>query len=80
MRSKIQMWGNSLALRIPRAFALDAKLEQDSEVEITLIDGQIVITPVPTKSWTLAELLSGITTENLHGETDTGFSVGKEVW
>jgi antitoxin MazE len=80
MRSKIQMWGNSLALRIPRAFALDAKLEQDSEVDVTLVNGQIVITPIPAKSWRLDELLEEVTGDNLHGETETGDAVGMEVW
>ena len=80
MRSKIQMWGNSLALRIPKAFALDAQLEQDSEVEVTLVDGQIVITPILAKRWTLEELLDQVTSDNLHDETETGDAVGLEVW
>ena len=80
MRSKIQLWGNSLALRIPKAFALDANLEQDSEVDVRLVDGQIVITPIPTSSWSLEELLDHVTSDNLHGETETGNAVGMEVW
>jgi antitoxin MazE len=39
MLTKVQKWGNSLALRIPKAFALDAGLEDDSAVEISLVDG-----------------------------------------
>jgi len=80
MLTKIQKWGNSLALRIPKAFALDAQLENDSFVEISLVDGQIIITPVVTPIWTLEELLAGINKNNIHDEIDTGFAVGNEVW
>ena len=80
MLTKVQKWGNSLALRIPKAFALDAQLENDSFVEITIVDGRIIITPVATPSWSLEELLAGVNKNNTHHEVDTGFAVGNEVW
>ena len=80
MLTKVQKWGNSLALRIPKAFALDAQLENDSFVEITIVEGQIIITPIVAPSWTLEELLAGINKNNLHNEVDTGFAIGNEVW
>jgi antitoxin MazE len=80
MLTKVQKWGNSLALRIPKAFALDAKLENDSFVEISIVEGQIIITPVVAPSWTLEELLAGINKNNIYHEVDTGFAVGNEVW
>jgi antitoxin MazE len=80
MFTKIQKWGNSLALRIPKTFAIDARLESDSLVEISFVDGRIVITPVPAPRWTLEELLAGINKNNIHHEIDTGLAVGNEVW
>ena len=80
MLTKVQKWGNSLALRIPKAFAVDAQLENDSLVEISLVKGKIIVTPVPAPGWTLDELLAGITKANLHTEVDTGFAVGNEIW
>jgi antitoxin MazE len=80
MRTKVQKWGNSLALRIPKAFALDAQLEPDSVVEISLVDGQIVLKPVSTPVWTLEKLLAGIHSDNIHQEIDAGDPVGDEVW
>lgn len=80
MLTKVQKWGNSLALRIPKAFAQDAKLENDSFVEINIVEGQIIITPVVAPSWTLEELLAGINKKNIHHEVDTGSAVGNEVW
>ncbi len=80
MLTKVQKWGNSLALRIPKAFAVDAQLVNDSFVEISIVEGQIIITPVVAPSWTLDELLAGINKNNLHHEVDTGFTIGNEVW
>lgn len=80
METRIQKWGNSLALRIPQAFAAEVGLSQDSPVELTLEEGRLVIKPVPAGTFTLEDLLAGITPDNLHGEVDTGAPVGKEVW
>jgi antitoxin MazE len=80
MLTKVQKWGNSLALRIPKAFARDAQLENDSLVEISLVEGQIIVTPVEAPGWTLDELLAGITRKNVHSEVDTGTALGNEAW
>jgi len=55
-------------------------LENDSLVEISIVKGKIVITPIPAPSWTLDELLAGITKDNLHDEIDTGTALGNEAW
>jgi len=39
MKGKVQTWGNSLAIRIPRAFANAIHLTNNSEVEISLKNG-----------------------------------------
>ena len=80
MQTKIQKWGNSLAMRIPKAFAIEAHLENESVVEISLVEGQIVVTPVIEPAWKLDQLLAGITKTNLHAEIDLGPGTGQEVW
>jgi antitoxin MazE len=80
MRTRVQKWGNSLALRIPRAFAAEAGLRKEGPVDISLADGELVIRPLAERKLTLRQLLAGVTKENLHHETDTGHAVGKEVW
>ena len=80
MLTKIQKWGNSLALRIPKTFALDAKLDNESYVEISLVNGQIIITPVSAPEYTLEGLLAGVTEQNIHTEVDTGAAIGSEGW
>jgi antitoxin MazE len=80
MKTRIQKWGNSLALRIPKSFAAEAHLEQDSLVELSLTDGKLVVAPVPDREVTLEQLLAGVTEQNLHQEVDMGPAVGKEAW
>jgi len=80
MKTRVQKWGNSLALRIPKVFAAEAGLREDARVELSLVKGGVMVQPVPPEPLTLDELLSGVTDENLHGEWDTGPSVGRELW
>ncbi|MEJ7700607.1 MAG: AbrB/MazE/SpoVT family DNA-binding domain-containing protein [Pyrinomonadaceae bacterium] len=80
MKAKIQKWGNSLAVRIPKSFAVQTKIEQDTTVDLTLIGGKIIVEPEKKKPrFTLEELLSEISEENIHSETDWGEPVGKEI-
>jgi len=81
MTTRVQKWGNSLALRIPKSFAEEVKLGQGTEVELSLENGKLLIQPVKEENpYTLEELVAGITDENLHSEIDFGGPVGKEVW
>ena len=77
MKVQIQKWGNSLALRIPKSFAVETNISQNSMVELTVENGQINLKPIETEP-TLEEMLEGITTENLHTEIDFGKAEGAE--
>ena len=74
----IARWGNSLAVRIPAAFAAEIKLVEGSLANVSVENGRLVVTPVAKPSYILSELLEAITPENLHVETDTGPAVGDE--
>lgn len=80
MQTQIKKWGNSLALRIPKLFALDANLKLNKLVDISIDKGSIIITPISEKEYSLEKLLEGVTKDNLHEEFDTGAQVGKEIW
>ena len=80
MKTRVQKWGNSLALRIPKSFADEVGLQKETPVEVSLADGKIVVTPVIKSKLTLQQLLSKVTKENLHHEVDTGSAVGNETW
>lgn len=80
MRVKIQKWGNSLAVRIPKAIASGKNLSDGSVVEMKLTGGGLLLKPVRPTSYKLEDLLAGVTKENLHGEVDMGPPVGREIW
>jgi antitoxin MazE len=80
MKTRVQKWGNSLALRIPKSFAAEVGLDPNSSVEMSLRDGKLVVVPSEKSKFTLKQLLARVTEENLHHEVDTGPAVGGEVW
>lgn len=80
MHSRVQKWGNSLALRIPKAFALEVGLTQDAPVEVSVRHGHLVVAPVKAPAYDLSELVSGISRRNLHTEVDLGPARGREAW
>lgn len=80
MKMRVKKWGNSLAIRIPKSFAAETGIAPDSAVELSLVDGTLVIRPVRKAPPTLRELLRGITQQNRHGEVDWGPPLGREVW
>jgi len=80
MKTRVQKWGNSLALRIPRAIAADANIEAGSTVDIQLRDGKLAIEPITESSYELDELLAEVTDANLHREVATGGRMGREAW
>ena len=46
MLTKVQKWGNSVALRIPKAFVEEMRMTVDTAVEMSIEDGKLVISPV----------------------------------
>lgn len=80
MLTKVQKWGNSVALRIPKAFADEMQMTAETAVEMSIEDGKLVISPVEHPQYVLEELLAQITPENLHDEVDWGAPVGRETW
>ena len=80
MDGVVKKWGNSAAVRIPASVLEAARLELDQSVDVREERGRIVIEPKRKKEFELAELLSGITADNMHTAVDTGAPVGREAW
>ena len=80
MRTRVQKWGNSLAVRIPKVFAEEVGLTDDSPVELRLQKGGLVLEPSTQWPLELDDLLDQVNDSNLHGETDTGPPQGSEIW
>jgi len=80
MRAKIQKWGNSLAVRLPKAITEKAGLVIADEIDIDVEGaGKVVLLPRIWKEYLLEELLTGITPANLHDEMDFGAPQGREM-
>lgn len=79
MNSKLTRWGNSLGIRIPKQIAEQARLSEGDEIEISQEGNKIILTS-RKKSYSLDELLEGMTEEHLHSEVDWGKPEGKEQW
>ena len=78
MKTRVWKWGNSLALRIPKSLAAEAGLAEDTAVELSLVEGKLILQLLAQPEPMLDDLLRGVTDENLHGEWDTGPAVGRE--
>ena len=80
MQTKVQKWGNSLGLRIPKSFAEQAGVEAGSEVDLAVEDGELIVRPRRQPRYELKKLLRGVTSKNVHREVETGDPVGREAW
>lgn len=80
MQARIQKWGNSLALRIPKPVAEDVQLSEGKRVEMSKIDGRLVVDPRPKPKYRLEALLKKVTRSNRHEVVEFGEPVGREVW
>ena len=79
MQTKIQKWGNSLAVRIPKAFVKEAHVAYGTSVDLTVDGGKIVIDPHVEPEYRLEDLLKGVTRQNVHEAVDTGEAAGREI-
>ena len=80
MHVRVQKWGNSLAVRIPKPLAEDAEVKEGTVLNLAVSEGKVVATPVERKKQSLKQLLAKVTRKNLHTEVDFGPSVGRETW
>jgi antitoxin MazE len=79
MRSQVLKWGNSLAVRVPKPIADQAKLKAGDSVEIDVDAGGAVQLHPVGKIPTLAQLVAQITPQNRNAEISTGTERGNEV-
>ena len=80
MKTTIQRWGNSLAVRIPKALAQETAFGEGDEVDLRADEQRIVLERPEPKRYQLSDLLEGVTKTNLHNAVDFGASVNREIW
>lgn len=79
MKAKIQRWGNSLALRLPKSVAQQIEVSAGDGVELEVGKRGLLVRPA-RKKYRLSELVGGITKTNRHDESDWGKRTGQEAW
>jgi len=80
MKTQLAKWGNSMAVRIPRAVAEAATLRPGDHVEMAVEGSGMIKICRRRREPTLEQLVEAITMENRHEEIDWGKPVGHEVW
>lgn len=77
-KAQVVKWGNSLAVRIPKTVADQARIREGDPILIEALDGRVELRPAE-RIPTLEELVAKITPDNRYGEIDLGPPRGKEV-
>ena len=67
-------------MRIPKAFAEQARVKKGTPVRLTLEKGRMVVAPLRREEISLKKLLTRVTRKNIHSEMDWGTPVGNEIW
>jgi len=80
MQTTIQQWGNSLAVRIPKSLIQEMRVVRGAIVDLSVVDGKIVMEPHAEHEYRLEDLLKGVSRQNLHAAVETDGPVGREVW
>ncbi len=80
MTGTVQKWGNSMAVRLPKALVREADLARGERVKIEVKGRQIVVTPLSKPVYQLEDLVRKITKKNRHPAIDAGAPRGQEVW
>lgn len=78
MDTVIRKWGNSPAVRLPKALLSTAHMDLEQAVRVTAEEGRIIIEPRSSVAYSLVELVAGIDAVNSHAAVDFGPTMGKE--
>jgi antitoxin MazE len=80
MLAKVQKWGNSQGVRLPKQILRDARISVGDNVEVSARSGRIVVKPLSKSKFDLAELVSRMPRNYKPREEPFGKAVGKEEW
>ena len=79
MTTKIQRWGNSQGIRIPK-FILEALNWNDDEELVMTAENDKIVIKKAAKRMNIKDLFADYDEEYAPVEVDWGKPVGKEVW
>ncbi len=80
MTGTVQKWGNSLAIRIPKALSQESGLIEGTQIDIALSNGKLVISKA-RPVYSIDELVARITLDNKpdFNDVDFGKPMGRET-
>jgi antitoxin MazE len=65
-KNRVQKWGNSLAVRIPKTFARQLGWGENAPVRMSFDEDALVIKTDRERAWDLDAILAAVTDENIH--------------
>ncbi len=82
MLTKIQKWGNSQGIRIPKNILEKSFIKPGEEVSLTVEYGNIIITPTNKVhgKYAIGDLIAEMPADYKVSEEDWGEPEGKEEW
>jgi antitoxin MazE len=78
MKNRVQNWGNSLAVRVPKSFAAELGWSENTPVAISLDKEALVIKTDKERAWDLEALLAAVTEDNIHPAWEAGPAAGAD--
>ncbi|HIG64215.1 MAG TPA: AbrB/MazE/SpoVT family DNA-binding domain-containing protein [Methyloprofundus sp.] len=82
MLSKVQKWGNSQGIRIPKNLLENSYIKIGEEVEITVKDGKIIVEPTHKiqGKYDIKDLVCKMSKDYEAEEINLGVPSGQEFW
>ena len=79
MQVPLEQSERGLMLAIPESLVQETAIEPGKMVELSALNGKIIIAPLMEREETLDEMLARVTPENIHPEIDFGTPIGQEI-
>lgn len=80
MEARLQKWGNSDGVRIPKAFLQSLNLKTNDKIIIEQVDDKIVISKCNKDKISLKELFDEYHGKNIAKEFEWDDARGREIW
>ena len=80
MLTRMQKWGNSFAVRLPKAVVQESGVKEGEALQVEVLNHNIRLRRPAKREYSLDELVAGIRRANLHGELDFGAPEGREAF
>ena len=80
MLTKVQKWGSSQGLRLPKHTLEDARISVGDDVEVIAQEGKILIRKISKSKFDLAEMVSRMPHRYRVKEKSSGKPMDREEW